>query len=500
MLDDLLFRDFVLPEERSAITGEQASSSSTCSSARSPTRGLSKGSRADLHLRFARLAPRACRARSCSRSARSTSTRRPAARGARRATPCELAEEAAAELDEADAARSRASRIGSARKLLVRAVELEPTLERRYFAARAAWRLSDMTAVIVEMEEVARRAEAAGERRMQGRALTGSREAVLNQRADAAAARELVERAVEVLADDEPDIRFEAFRAATTIASWLGDEEAFEHWAKLALEAARAAGRKDQELEITMALARATSTARLDRGRASRRAIGELAEESGSVFGRAIACAAAWGSSRTRCAATMRGRVCSSRPPAILCRSSATGPRRRTINHADRPGSRAPQGDLAARREASARGDRTSRASRTTARRSARSQRSSGRSPRSSSDELDEAERCALQARESVGPDDRVSISTTKLFPRHRPGCAGPRCGGGGSSCTRRRRDAARPTQRALERWGLRHVVDFYAGARARGARRRATRSGWPSSLRAARRRSPESRLRPATR
>src|SRR2546429_180823 len=166
-----------------------------------------------------------------------------------------LSEEAAAELTRAGRRALSRESFASARKLLVRATELAPTLERRYFAARAAWRLGDMTAVIVEMEEVAAAAEAAGERRLQGRALTALAEAVLNQRADAAAARELVERAMDVLADEEPEIRFEALRAAAAVASWLSDEEAFERWAKLALEAAQAAGRKDQELEITMALA-----------------------------------------------------------------------------------------------------------------------------------------------------------------------------------------------------------------------------------------------------
>ena len=37
---------------------------------------------------------------------------------------------------------------------VVRAVELEPTLRRRYLAARAADRLSDLPAVSREMEEV----------------------------------------------------------------------------------------------------------------------------------------------------------------------------------------------------------------------------------------------------------------------------------------------------------------------------------------------------------
>ena len=51
-------------------------------------------------------------------------------------------------------ARSRGRRTAPARQLFLRAVELEPTLERRYLAARAAWRLTDMPAVAVEMDRV----------------------------------------------------------------------------------------------------------------------------------------------------------------------------------------------------------------------------------------------------------------------------------------------------------------------------------------------------------
>jgi tetratricopeptide (TPR) repeat protein len=78
---------------------------------------------------------------------------------------------------------------------------------------------------------------------------------------------------------------------------------------------------------------------------------------------------------------------------------------------------------------------------------------------------LEEAERYALQARESVGPDDRVSISTTKLSLGLVRAAQG------------RDREAEElmheavdemqtNDQRALERWALGHVVEFY---RARG-------------------------------
>jgi class 3 adenylate cyclase/tetratricopeptide (TPR) repeat protein len=460
-LDDLLFRDLVLPEERSAITGEQAFKFKHVLIREVAYAGLSKGSRADLHLLFADwLRERAgeelveIRAFHLDQAARLLAE-------LDGQTPVELAEEAAAELTHAGRRALSRESFGSARKLLVRAVELAPTLERRYFAARAAWRLSDMTAVIVEMEEVATAAEEAGERRLQGRALTALAEAVLNQRADAVAARELVERAVKVLADDEPDIRFEAFRAATTIASWLGDGEAFENWAKLALEAARAAERKDQELEITMALA-ASYIHRLELAEAEPlvERIGELAEESGSVFGRAIAWAA-------------RGSLENWRGNNTEAEAAFTAARELYAELGNRPSEAhmtmeiarraAAQGDLTRAEKLLLEAVRTMKGLNDRAR-LCEAQRSLaevyvelGR--------LDEAERYALQARESVGPDDRVSTSTTKLslgIVRAAQGRDAEAEELMGEAVD----EMQRVNLRALERWGLRHVVEFY---RARG-------------------------------
>ena len=293
VLDDLLFRDFVLHEDRSAISGEQAFKFKHVLIREVAYAGLSKGSRADLHLLFAGwLRERAGEELVEILAFHLDQATRLLAELDGSAPP-DLAEEAAAELLRAGRRALSRESFASARNLLIRAVELAPTLERRYYAARAAWRLGEMTAVIIEMEEVAAAADAAGERQLQGRALTALAEAVMNQRADAAAARELIEAAVEVLADAEPDMRFEAFRVAAAVARWLSDADAFEKWAKLALEAARAAERKDQELQITVALAEsyvyrlelAEAEPLIDR-------IGELADESGSIVGRALAWAA----------------------------------------------------------------------------------------------------------------------------------------------------------------------------------------------------------------
>jgi class 3 adenylate cyclase/tetratricopeptide (TPR) repeat protein len=457
VLDDLLFRDLVLHEDRSAIHGEQAFKFKHVLIREVAYAGLSKGSRADLHLLFAEwLRERAGEelveilAFHLDQAARLLAELDGAA-------PAELAEEAASALTHAGRRALSRESFASARKLLVRAVELAPTLERRYFAARAAWRLGDMTAVIVEMEDVARNAEAAGERRLQGRALTALGEAVLNQRADATAARELVERAVEVLADEEPDIRFEAFRAAATVSTWLSDGEAFERWAKLALESARAGERKDQELEITMALAE-SYVQQLDFAEAEPlvERIGELADESGSVFGRALAWAA-------------RAMLENWRDNDAEAEAAFTAARDLYAELGNKPSEAhmtmqiarraAAQGDLARAEKLLLEAARTMKGLNDRAR-LCEAQRSLAELYVMLG-QLDEAERWALHARESVGPDDRVSISTTKLSLGLVRAAQGR-----DAEAEELMREAIdemhRNGQRAMERWALGHAVNFH--------------------------------------
>ena len=108
--------------------------------------------------------------------------------------PVELQREAAEALTEAGLRAFAREANRSARQLLVRAVELEPTLRRRYLAARAADRLSDLPAVSREMEEVLAAAIDAGDRWTQGRALVTLAEAVVPRDADVVAAEEMIDR------------------------------------------------------------------------------------------------------------------------------------------------------------------------------------------------------------------------------------------------------------------------------------------------------------------
>ena len=455
-LDELLLRDFVLHEERSTISGERAFKFKHVLIREVAYAGLSKGSRADLHRLFADWLGRHAgeelveiRAFHLDRSTRLLAELDGSA-------PPELVEEAAAALTKAGRRALSRESFTSARKLLVRAVELAPTVERRYFAARAAWRLGDMIAVIVEMEEVAAGAAAEGDRRLQGRALTALAEAVLNQRADAAAARELAERAIEVLADDDPDVRFEAFRAAAGVAAWLTDDDAFEHWAKLALEAARAAEHKGQEIQITMALAKAYIQ-RLELADAEPLVdrIAELAEETGSVVGRAMA----WLARGTL--ENWRGNDAESAAAFTAARDlyHEIGNRSLEASATMMLGRRAAaQGDLAQAEKLLLEAVRTMKGLNDRSR-LCEAQRSLaevyvelGR--------LEEAERYALEARESVGPEDRVSLATTKVSLGVVRAAQG-RLDEAEELMHAALAELQRPGLRATERWALGRLVEF---------------------------------------
>ena len=142
-LDDLLLRDLVVREARATISGEHAYKFKHVLIREVAYAGLSKTSRADLHHAFAEwLGERAgdelleIRAFHLDQAARLLAELDGAA-------PAELREEAAEALTKAGRRALSRESFRSARKLLLRAVELAPTLERRYFAGRAAWRLAD---------------------------------------------------------------------------------------------------------------------------------------------------------------------------------------------------------------------------------------------------------------------------------------------------------------------------------------------------------------------
>ncbi len=283
-LDALLVRDFVIRENRSSITGEHAYRFKHVLIRDVAYASLAKAARADLHVQVADwLHERAgeelveIRAYHLDHAA----TLHEELDGA---APPELAQRAAVALEKAGRRALAREANKSARRLLVRAVELEPTLQRRFLAARAARRIADLPAQGAEMERVFNEAVQAGDKRLQGLALISLAENALLRDADLPRGRELVEQALVLLEDGKPEDRYEALTVRARIGWWLGDLEDDERWIGKALDVAREIGRKDLEATASDELA-SSAIARLDLDRAGSLVAEalELAEESGNI-------------------------------------------------------------------------------------------------------------------------------------------------------------------------------------------------------------------------
>jgi class 3 adenylate cyclase/ATP/maltotriose-dependent transcriptional regulator MalT len=460
-LEELLQRDFIVREPRATITGEQSYKFKHVLIREVAYGGLSKTARADLHRAYALwLAEHAgtelleIRAFHLDQATQLITELDGAASQ-------ELREETAEALTKAGLRALSRESFRSARKLLRRASELSPSLERRFWAGRAAWRLGNYPAVVVEMEEVVRGAREAGERRTLGRALAALAEAVLWHRADAVGARALVVEALETLADDKPEIRFDALRVAMDVAGWLGDAVTFEEYATEALEAARAAERKDLEALVIHSLV-TTRAMRLEYAKAGTlvvRAL-ELADASGSAYSRAAALMSkGWVELLSELPAEAEADYTAAR--ALFAELGNTNREATATMMIGRAAYG--QGDLGRAEKLLRDAIRAlkgidDRGSLCEAQRAlAMTLAEAGR--------LDEAERAALEARETVGADDRVSLATTTLalgVVRAKQGRD--------EEAERLLLDAVESFHLyhlyALEHWSLRHLVEFL---RARG-------------------------------
>jgi class 3 adenylate cyclase/tetratricopeptide (TPR) repeat protein len=286
-IEDLLLRDLVVGESRSSLSNETAYRFKHVLIRDVAYGGLSKSARAKHHARFAEwLGERAgdelleIRAHHLDHAASLLAE-------LDGAPPADLAEEAAATLQEAGRRALAREANQAARHAFLRAIELEPTLERRYLAAKAAWRLDDLPAVAREMEAVREEAAGIGDRRVEGRALTALADMKLMREADPARARELADQALTTLDENDPAGRFDALRVAWNAAYWVGHLTKADHYLTEELAAARAAGRKDLE---SIALLTRADTHRvkieLDEAEALLAEARDLAEESGAVASR----------------------------------------------------------------------------------------------------------------------------------------------------------------------------------------------------------------------
>src|SRR4051812_18108601 len=152
-LEQLVLRDLLVPEQRAPVHGERAFKFKHVLIREVAYSGLSKTSRADLHYVYAQwLAEHTggelleIRAFHLDQAAHLLAELDGEA-------PAELRHEAAEVLTSAGRRALSRESFRSARKLLLRANELEPSLERRFFGARAASRRGDFSAVLAEVGE-----------------------------------------------------------------------------------------------------------------------------------------------------------------------------------------------------------------------------------------------------------------------------------------------------------------------------------------------------------
>ena len=164
-LEDLQLRDLVVHQPRSSLSNEKAYRFKHVLIRDVAYASLTKSARAAHHARFAEwLGERAgdelleIRAHHLDHAASLLAD-------LDGAPPADLAREAAATLQEAGRRALAREANQAARNSFLRALELEPTLERRYLAAKAAWRLDDLPAVAREMEPVREEAARIGDRR-----------------------------------------------------------------------------------------------------------------------------------------------------------------------------------------------------------------------------------------------------------------------------------------------------------------------------------------------
>jgi class 3 adenylate cyclase/tetratricopeptide (TPR) repeat protein len=287
VLEELVRRDFLVPEPRSSITGEEAFRFKHILIREIAYAGVGKADRAELHAAFAAwLHGRGVeelveiRAYHLDRAVTLLGELDGKA-------PDALVHETASALEVAGvrAVAREANRAG--RKLLLRAVELEPTLERRFQAARAAWRLDDIPAVAVEMERVRAEARGAGDRRIEGRAIIALGEVTAFRDSDLLVARKLIEEGLSLLEPDDLIGRFDALKQLSAFGLWVGNQEKSLWYAQEAFAVARRAGRKDLMGWAAKSLASAYLWAsNLDRAEEAAAEALRLAEETGGIVPR----------------------------------------------------------------------------------------------------------------------------------------------------------------------------------------------------------------------
>jgi class 3 adenylate cyclase/tetratricopeptide (TPR) repeat protein len=247
VLDTLLEREFVVPEERSSISSDLAFRFKHVLIRDVAYGGMSKARRAEQHQAFAAWVGERTRDELAEIRAYHLDQAAKLCAELDGVIPHELEQTAAEALEEAGRRALSRGALVVARRTLLRAVELEPSPGRRYLAAHAAWRLADVPTVRDEAEEALAEARAAGLAGVEGRALVLLADLALHAESNVAQAHDLADDALAILPEDELAGLYDAHSLITTIFWWLGDADGATRHGEAMLDLAHRAGRPELE-------------------------------------------------------------------------------------------------------------------------------------------------------------------------------------------------------------------------------------------------------------
>jgi class 3 adenylate cyclase/predicted ATPase len=247
LLDLLVGREFLVREELSTISGDSALRFKHGLIRDVAYGGMSKARRAEEHQAFAAWVEKHARDELAEIRAYHLDRAAELLAELDGVVAEDLAHSTADALEEAGRRALRRGALRVARRTLLRAVELDPSPDRRYLAAHAAWRLADVPTLREEAQEVLAEARAAERRDVQGRALVLLADLALHSEGDVTRAHVLADEALAILPEDELPGLYDAHALITTIYWWLGNGEGSTRHGEAMLDLAHRAGRPELE-------------------------------------------------------------------------------------------------------------------------------------------------------------------------------------------------------------------------------------------------------------
>jgi class 3 adenylate cyclase/tetratricopeptide (TPR) repeat protein/Arc/MetJ family transcription regulator len=247
LLDVLLEREFVVPEELSTISGDRAYRFKHVLIRDVAYGGMSKALRAEEHRAFAQWVDERARDELAGIRAYHLDQSVQLLNELGDRVPDQLACSAAEALEAAGRRALQRGAFVSARRTLLRALELDASPGRRYLAAHAAWRLSDVPTVRAEAEQALAEARSAGLPDIEGQSLVLLADLALHAESDVTRAHDLADEALAILPVDEAVGQYDANALIATIFWWRGEAAGATRHGEAMLDLAHQAGRPDLE-------------------------------------------------------------------------------------------------------------------------------------------------------------------------------------------------------------------------------------------------------------